>query len=99
MFGLSFFPVGKAGAFMEGSIEVRIAGRGSAHDGAAKADSKQVAHCDLCAKDVDAVASVTSSGPFACKSCLRVRLEAMTVGAWLLRKGDEAGLPWGKVSG
>lgn len=85
---------------MAGSIEVRIAGRGSARDGAGKLDAAQIAHCDLCAKDVDAVASVTPAGPFACKSCLRVRLEAMTVGAWLLREGnDEAGLPWGKVSG
>jgi hypothetical protein len=84
---------------MAGSIEVRIAGRGSAQDGAARRDAAQIAHCDLCANDVDAVASVTASGPYACKSCLRIRLEAMTVGTWLLREGSEAGLPWGKVSG
>ena len=44
------------------------------------------------------VASVTASGAgvFACKDCLRVRLEAMTVGAYLLK--PRATLPWGKIT-
>lgn len=84
------------------NIEVRIAGRGSVREGKAKADPAQVAKCDLCGAEADAVASTSSAGgaPFACKACLRGRLEAMTVGTWLLREsGDEGGLPWGKVSG
>lgn len=88
------------------NIEVRIAGRGSVKEGKATADATQTAKCDLCGADTDAVASTSASGsasgggPFACKGCLRGRLEAMTVGTWLLREaGDDAGLPWGKVSG
>ena len=50
------------------------------------------------------VASVTpqAAGPFACKDCLRQRLEAMTVASWMMReaeRGQVGGLPWGKVSG
>ena len=83
------------------SIEVRIGGRGSVRDEVATKNDSQIAHCDLCSHDVDAVASTSPSGagPFACKACLRGRLEAMTVGTWLLRNPGEAGLPWGKVSG
>lgn len=86
---------------MKSSIEVRIGGRGHVRDEKATQDAAQIAHCDLCGENVDAVASTspTGAGPFACKSCLRGRLEAMTVGAWLLRQPGEAGLPWGKVSG
>lgn len=82
-------------------IEVRIARRGFVRDGAATRDEAQGARCDLCGHDADAVASVAldGGGPFGCKACLRGRLEAMTVGAWLLREQDDAGLPWGKVSG
>jgi len=84
------------------NIEVRIAGRGLVKEGKATADANQIAKCDLCGAESDAVAA-TSAGegaPFACKSCLRGRLEAMTVGTWLLREaGDDGGLPWGKVSG
>jgi hypothetical protein len=83
------------------NIEVRIAGRGSVREGKATVDANQVAKCDLCGADTDAVASTSASGgaPFACKSCLRGRLEAMTVGTWLLREAGDGGLPWGKVSG
>jgi hypothetical protein len=82
-------------------IEVRIAQRGSVRDGAATRDAQQAARCDLCHEDVDAVASTAAdgAGPFACKACLRHRLEAMTVGSWLLRESGDGGLPWGKVSG
>jgi hypothetical protein len=84
-----------------GAIEVRIAGRGSVRDGNAEADAGQAAHCDLCGKDADIVVSTTVGGtaPFACKDCLRGRLEAMTLAAWLLREAGDAKLPWGKVSG
>lgn len=86
---------------MSATIEVRIGGRGSVRDGTVTRDTKQTASCDLCGGDADAVASTTKdgSGPFACKSCLRQRLEAMTVGTYLLRDPEDPGLPWGKVSG
>lgn len=82
-------------------IEVRIARRGFVRDGEATGDEAQAARCDLCGQDVDAVASMAPEGgaPFGCKTCLRGRLEAMTVGAWLLREAGDGGLPWGKVSG
>jgi hypothetical protein len=85
---------------MASGIEVRIQGKGSVKDGNATKDASQKARCDLCGQDVDAVASTgpAASGPFGCKACLRARLEAMTLGGWLLREPGE-GIPWGKVSG
>lgn len=82
-------------------IEVKIGGRGSVRDGAVTRNQAESARCDLCQAEVDAVASTSPSGdgPFACKGCLRVRLEAMTVGSYLLRDPEDPGLPWGKVSG
>jgi hypothetical protein len=83
-----------------GAMEVRIQNRGRVRDEAATRDPSQVAHCDLCGLDVDAVASTSAAGDtFACKSCLRGRLEAMTVATWVLKEAGDAGLPWGKVSG
>lgn len=81
------------------SIEVRVAGRGSVRDGQKKVETSAKAHCDLCGADTDVVVSVTpeASGPFACKACMRSRLEAITVAVYELREGS--GLPWGKVSG
>lgn len=86
---------------MSASIEVRIGGRGSVRDGAVTRNMAEAARCDLCDAEVDAVASTTKTGgaPFACKACLRTRLEAMTVGSYLLRTPEDPGLPWGKVSG
>lgn len=81
------------------AIEVRVAGRGSVRDGKRTIDTGTAARCDLCATDVDVVVSVTpeANGPFACKACMRGRLEAITVAVYELREGS--GLPWGKVSG
>jgi hypothetical protein len=89
---------------MSSSIEVRIAKRGRVRDGVATEDAAQVAHCELCNADVDVVASTSQEGssPYACKACLRGRLEAMTLGSWLLRDPAapaQGGVPWGKVSG
>ena len=86
---------------MSSIIEVRVGGRGHVRDGHKHLDRDQPAHCDLCGHDVDAVASVTAEagGPFACKTCLRVRLEAITVALYELREPGNSGLPWGKVSG
>jgi hypothetical protein len=85
---------------MASGIEVRIQGKGLVKDGNATKSPAQTAHCDLCDADVDMVASTgpSGSGPFGCKSCLRERLEAMTLGRWHLRDPGE-GTPWGKVSG
>ncbi len=86
---------------MTSSIEVHIAKRGTVRDATVTPSTTQSAHCDLCEREVDAVASTTTQGgaPFACKNCLRQRLEAMTVGAWQLRDANDTALPWGKVSG
>ena len=84
-----------------GIIEVRIAGRGTVRAGSKTEDGGTTAVCDLCGVASDAVVSVTpeANGPFACKACLRGRLEAVTVAAWELRGPETGGLPWGKVSG
>jgi hypothetical protein len=82
------------------SIEVRVTGKGSVVDGQKNVDTNTKAACDLCQQETDVVASVSVAGgaPFACKDCLRQRLEAMTVSSWMLRENTNA-LPWGKVSG
>jgi hypothetical protein len=97
-----------------GPVEVRIAGRGVVKDGQRRADPATRAHCHLCQTDVDQVAQLAASDGvspggaalaaeiFACKDCLRHRLEAMTVASWVMRepdRGQSTGLPWGKVSG
>jgi hypothetical protein len=84
------------------SIEVHVAGRGRVRDGERIVDDEQIAHCDLCRTDTDVVVSTTgdASGPFACRGCLRSRLEATTLAVYLLQEpGPAAGLPWGKISG
>ena len=85
---------------MTAIIEVRVAGRGNVRGGVKTSDPKTRAVCDLCNTEADAVVSTNmdATPPFACKDCLRARLEAMTVAAWEL-KSAAAGLPWGKVSG
>jgi hypothetical protein len=81
-------------------VEVRVHARGSVQEGNPKADASVEARCDLCASVVDAVASVgpEARAAYACKSCLRERLEGITVALWMLRD-SEKGLPWGKISG
>lgn len=81
------------------TIEVRITGRGTVHGQQANPDTDCNAVCSLCDTATDAVASVTTEpgSVYACKSCLRERLEAMTLGAWMLRE-DAGTLPWGKVT-
>ena len=82
-------------------IEVRIAGRGFVRAGAKSQDAATEAVCDLCRSAADSVVSTGVDGgkPFACKACLRARLEAITVATWELRGPEAGGLPWGKVSG
>ncbi|MBX3126688.1 MAG: hypothetical protein KF718_08215 [Polyangiaceae bacterium] len=82
-------------------IVVRVGGRGSVVDGAASEDPAQASSCDLCGVSAAVTASVTTDGsaPFACKDCLRARLEAMTLSQWQLAEPNPSGLPWGKISG
>ncbi len=86
---------------MKSSIVVRVGGRGSVWDGTATEDDSTESRCDVCQRNVDVTASVTSDGtaPFACKDCLRQRLEAMTLASWQLTAPNRNGLPWGKISG
>lgn len=84
------------------TIEVRVHAKGSVREGTPNPEPSTQARCDLCHGTVDATVSMGAEGdaPFACKSCLRERLEAITLGMWLLRDGSEkGGLPWGKISG
>jgi hypothetical protein len=82
------------------TIEVRVGGHGSVRAGVKRVDGATQSICDLCGSETDAVVSISQGGdaPFACKSCLRGRLEAITVAMWEL-KAPPPGLPWGKVSG
>ena len=85
---------------MSATIEVRVAGRGTVVDGEATLDEATEASCELCGESVELVVSAGPEGaPFACKDCLRGRLEATTVAQWLLRDPSARGLPWGKISG
>jgi hypothetical protein len=88
-------------AWMAGSIEVRVAGRGTVRNGEKTEDSSTGGHCDLCGQEGDATVSMTPDGsaPFGCKVCLRTRLEAITVALWMHRDdAHKSGLPWGKVT-
>lgn len=86
---------------MKPIIEVKVSGRGSVRAGEAHVNPSTDARCDLCGESADVVVSVTAeaNGPFACKACLRGRLEAITVAVWELRQPSDQGLPWGKFSG
>jgi hypothetical protein len=85
---------------MSATIQVKVGGRGVVVDGEASEDTSVEAQCDLCGETVDAVVSVAadSGGAHACKSCLRHRLESVTVALYLLREPGRAGLPWGKIT-
>lgn len=78
-------------------IDVRVHGRGTLRGDQATEEQGTVARCDLCGAESDAVASVAQA--FACKLCLRERLEAITVGLFMFKGSEGKGLPWGKISG
>ncbi|HMR10987.1 MAG TPA: hypothetical protein PKA88_34650 [Polyangiaceae bacterium] len=86
---------------MASEVIVRVRGRGVVIGGVPAEDDSVTAACDLCGSEADATASVALSGeaPFACKNCLRARLEAMTVSLYLFSSPAPGGLPWGKISG
>ncbi len=83
-------------------IEVRVAGRGIVQGDTSKVDASVKASCSLCGCDADVVSSMTSNDGavtmYACLSCLRVRLDAMSVARYRMRDGG-TGLPAGKVAG
>ena len=83
---------------MSTPIRVKVDAKGEVSDGRKVVAASTVARCDLCEATVDAVASVAADR-FACKTCLRQRLEAITVALYELREPGTSGLPWGKVSG
>lgn len=83
---------------MPAIIAVKVDARGEVVDGRKHVAAGTVAKCNLCEQVVDAVASI-GADTYACKTCLRLRLEAITVALYELREPGASGLPWGKVSG
>ncbi len=83
---------------MSSIIAVKVDSRGEVRDGRKTVATTTTARCDLCEQVVDAVASI-GADTYACKVCLRQRLEAITVALYELREPGTSGLPWGKVSG
>ena len=79
------------------AIDVHVSQGGSIVAGDVRPDSKLVAKCTLCTRDVESSASL---GPdaFACAPCLRERLDALSVARFRLRESG-SGTPWGKVTG
>lgn len=78
-------------------IDVHVSQGGSIVGGVVREDTKMVARCSLCAKDVESSAAL-SSGQFACAPCLRERLDALSVARFRLKESG-SGVPWGKVTG
>jgi hypothetical protein len=80
------------------SIDVHVTGGGTITNGELRADTSAVASCSLCAKEVDAAATL-GNGAAACAPCLRDRLDALSVARFRLRESRSGSLPWGKVTG
>jgi len=80
------------------AIDVHVSKGGSIVQGEVRADATAVAHCTLCAKEVEASVSL-GPGAFACAACLRDRLDALSVARFRLRESRSGSLPWGKVTG
>ncbi len=83
------------------AVEVRVHGQGTVAGGKPHKDDAVEAACQACGEVADAVVSVGPDGksPFLCKSCLRERLEQITLALWMFRDEQQKGLPWGKISG
>jgi hypothetical protein len=82
---------------MMSAIDVHVTGGGMITKGELKVDTSTNARCAVCARDVEAAASI--GGAFACGSCLRERLDALSVARFRLRESRTSSLPWGKVTG
>jgi hypothetical protein len=79
-------------------IDVHVSRGGSIVEGEVRADPTLVARCALCAREVDAAATL-AKGELACAACLRERLDAISVARFRLRESSSGSLPWGKVTG
>lgn len=79
-------------------IEVRWSGRGVVRGEDAVADGAMQAACGGCGASAEPVASV-GGDLLLCSSCLRVRLDAISVARWRLREDTGRGIPWGKNAG
>ncbi len=80
------------------AIDVQVSRGGSIVGGVLEPNAELVARCSLCAKEVDAAASL-GPGTWACAPCLRERLDALSVARFRLRESKSGALPWGKVTG
>jgi hypothetical protein len=78
-------------------ITVRVAGKGSVTGEQVVRDPATVAACDVCGGQADLVVSM--GAVWACKPCIRARLDATSVAAWQLRDAGGPGLPWGTNAG
>lgn len=79
------------------SIDVHVSQAGSIIAGELRADPTTIAKCSICSRDVDATAAIGSLT--ACASCLRERLDALSVARFRLYEPKSSGTPWGKVTG
>lgn len=80
------------------AIDVHVTGGGTISNGELRVDAAAVARCTLCARDVEASATLVQ-GTTACAPCLRERLDALSVARFRLRESRSGSLPWGKVTG
>jgi hypothetical protein len=78
-------------------IDVQITGGGTITNGELRVDAATKARCGLCSRDVEAAAAIGSG--HACATCLRERLDAISVARFRLRESRSSSLPWGKVTG
>jgi len=80
------------------TIDVHVTGGGVISNGELRNDTNEKARCTLCAKDVEASATI-GAGASACAPCLRERLDALSVARFRLQESRSGSLPWGKVTG
>jgi hypothetical protein len=82
---------------MIAAIDVHVSQGGRISGGEVTADSRTIARCTLCGRDVESSASLTG-GQYACAPCLRERLDALSVARFRLKESG-TGTPWGKITG
>ncbi|MBI5493921.1 MAG: hypothetical protein HY904_02775 [Deltaproteobacteria bacterium] len=84
---------------MDHAFEVRVAGKGWIKGRELVQDDRLIARCSVCGNDADLVVAMTPE-VFACRSCLRARLDAASVATYrFTESGPHTGLPWGKIAG
>lgn len=80
------------------AIDVHVTGGGQIIGGELRVDASALARCTICAREVEAAAAIGGEA-FACASCLRERLDALSIARFRLRESRSGSLPWGKVTG